>query len=675
MAALTISTSSNTVIAQGNGLTTSFPFSFPVPLASELNVYYTDAFGNVSLLPSSSYSVTGIGTSNGGSVTYPLVGSPIATGTSLTIQRVVAYQQLTDIVNQSGYYPNVVEAALDYLTMQTQQIAQASQLSLRVPLAPTVANLTFPGAVQRANTLAGFDASGNAITYPVSATIGAGNLTPEGPFVSGIGFTPNFTTTLTLSKAYGTKNNVQVFFDTDYQGPDQYSISGNQIIFTSPIPSGVQKVYITGGTTLSVGIPANGSVNAPQIQQGSSGQFWAQNGAQINRMNDRVFIGGASFSDASYPPVNLSWLQAYQESIGYTNQTLFGPLCVQSSPAPAAQDTCGASIAAQSLTATSPFASCIGIEAFAVNNNAAYGTGAWAFYGEAHRVSNAAGSVYCMEVDTYNLFPSVTPTPYQQGSVIGHQIGSGAGVNGTFMTASISGTTLTVTSVGSANFVNGALKVGHNVFGVGVTAGTTITGFGTGTGGTGTYTVNNSQTVASEYMVATPQYDSSAAIQIVNNPTRWQAGIVFDATSLAGCDGVSGSAIAIALAKGHEIAWYNQGGAQVAGIDSTISNALAGTVLQFTDAGFQINSVVGPTLAVISPITNAVNYMNINASATGQPVSLTANGSDTNINFGIFPKGSGSIQLGATYTSGVLSPTGYITVLDASGVSRRLLIG
>ena len=60
---------------------------------------------------------------------------------------------------------------------------------------------------------------------------------------------------------------------------------------------------------------------------------------------------------------------------------------------------------------------------------------------------------------------------------------------------SLSGTTLTVTSLSS-----GTLAVGQQVFGVGIANETVITALGTGTGGTGTYTVNISQTVASEDM-------------------------------------------------------------------------------------------------------------------------------------------------------------------------------
>lgn len=67
------------------------------------------------------------------------------------------------------------------------------------------------------------------------------------------------------------------------------------------------------------------------------------------------------------------------------------------------------------------------------------------------------------------------------------------------LTGSISGTTLTVTAVTAP----GVLTLNMSVTGAGVTAGTSITAFGTGTGGTGTYTVNNSQTVSSEALTAT----------------------------------------------------------------------------------------------------------------------------------------------------------------------------
>lgn len=63
--------------------------------------------------------------------------------------------------------------------------------------------------------------------------------------------------------------------------------------------------------------------------------------------------------------------------------------------------------------------------------------------------------------------------------------------------ASIAGTVMTVSAI---NY--GTIEVGNIIFGVGVTNGTIIQSEGSGTGGVGTYNINNSQTVASEKMAA-----------------------------------------------------------------------------------------------------------------------------------------------------------------------------
>jgi hypothetical protein len=65
--------------------------------------------------------------------------------------------------------------------------------------------------------------------------------------------------------------------------------------------------------------------------------------------------------------------------------------------------------------------------------------------------------------------------------------------------SSISGTTLTV-----GGTVTGTFAVGMVLSGTGVTAGTTITALGTGTGGAGTYTVSASQTVSSTTIIGYP---------------------------------------------------------------------------------------------------------------------------------------------------------------------------
>ncbi len=129
---MTVEVSTNKVIYPGNGIATVFPFGFQIPNISQIFAIYTDPDGVETVLTRLvDYSVTGIGNEAGGSITYPLgMGTPIPTGSSLTILRLVQYVQNTSISNQGAFYPEVVEAALDYLTFQTQQIAEEADRSI-----------------------------------------------------------------------------------------------------------------------------------------------------------------------------------------------------------------------------------------------------------------------------------------------------------------------------------------------------------------------------------------------------------------------------------------------------------------------------------------------------------------------------------------------------------------
>jgi hypothetical protein len=86
-------------------------------------------------------------------------------------------------------------------------------------------------------------------------------------------------------------------------------------------------------------------------------------------------------------------------------------------------------------------------------------------------------------------------------------------------TASMSATVMTVTAVAT-----GALYVGQIISATGVTAGTTITSLGTGTGGTGTYNISVSQTVGSRAMTGSTPYNSAVTIDGSAITPKWQNG-------------------------------------------------------------------------------------------------------------------------------------------------------
>lgn len=162
---MTISSSSSTITYQGNGSQTQFSFSFVAVAAADLTVFLTDSSGNITTL-SSGYSVSlnsaqsGQSFGVGGTVTYPVSGSPLAAGNSITITRNLPFIQGTSLQNQGSMWPTSIEGALDYVTMLVQQLQQLSQRQLTVPLSDPVPG-TVPAVAARANLLLGFDSSGN----------------------------------------------------------------------------------------------------------------------------------------------------------------------------------------------------------------------------------------------------------------------------------------------------------------------------------------------------------------------------------------------------------------------------------------------------------------------------------------------------------------------------------
>lgn len=163
---MTISSTANKAILYGNGVATSWPYKFMIPKASQLSVIVTDLNGNQTQLSPTQFAVSGLGSKNGGTVTYPLSGTPLALGWSITILRSLQIVQQTDIVNQSGFYPDVLESAMDYQTMTQQQLAEQQTRSIAFPVVDdqTAINAVLPAAAARATRPLIFDATGNVVT-------------------------------------------------------------------------------------------------------------------------------------------------------------------------------------------------------------------------------------------------------------------------------------------------------------------------------------------------------------------------------------------------------------------------------------------------------------------------------------------------------------------------------
>ncbi len=158
---MTVSSTSSRVIYVGNDSATTFAFAFKVNQPADLAVVYTDATGSDFALSPSQYAATGFGLDAGGSVTYPLPGgSPIASGTKLTIYRDVAVTQPTSLSNQGAMWPQVIEAALDRLTYIAQKVTDSTSRSLVISPTDSASLNVLPNATQRANAVLAFDSQG-----------------------------------------------------------------------------------------------------------------------------------------------------------------------------------------------------------------------------------------------------------------------------------------------------------------------------------------------------------------------------------------------------------------------------------------------------------------------------------------------------------------------------------
>lgn len=245
----------------GAGTTGPFTVGFRFLADSHLRVVKTDANGvDTTLVLNTDYSAAGAGALTG---EVTLV-SALATGQKLTILRNVPATQEADYVQNDAFPAESHETALDKLTMLVQQNSEGIDRSIKIGVADSPLT-PLPGPASRANQLLGFGGTGDAVLFPITASVGAGDLKLD-VFVGGTDFAAGTTTQLTLSRAPGTPDNLEIFFDGFFQGPEGWSVSGQIVTFTAAIPLGTTRVYARTGTTLSVSLPPTNSVGDAELQ-------------------------------------------------------------------------------------------------------------------------------------------------------------------------------------------------------------------------------------------------------------------------------------------------------------------------------------------------------------------------------------------------------------------------
>lgn len=175
----------------GNGVTTNLPFSFKVFSTSDVRVVQTDPVGaetDLTLTTHYTVSMNADQDANPGG-TVVMVTAP-ATGYYTTLASKVQNLQTVTITNLGGFYPKILNDALDRLTIMVQQVAEQVSRAVKVGISSSstpdqlidainTAASTASAAAASASGSAGA-ASSSAASAAASAASAGGKLPKDG---------------------------------------------------------------------------------------------------------------------------------------------------------------------------------------------------------------------------------------------------------------------------------------------------------------------------------------------------------------------------------------------------------------------------------------------------------------------------------------------------------------
>jgi hypothetical protein len=117
----------------GNGSTTNFDYQFKILDGAELIVVRTDSLGADHVLTlDTDYQLTGIGENNGGQITYPISGIPLAKGERITLYPLYSLTQTIDFTNQDKAYFELFEEGLDRANFKIKMLQEQIDRSIKI---------------------------------------------------------------------------------------------------------------------------------------------------------------------------------------------------------------------------------------------------------------------------------------------------------------------------------------------------------------------------------------------------------------------------------------------------------------------------------------------------------------------------------------------------------------
>lgn len=308
----------------GNGTATSFPFSFKVYATGDVAVVRanTTTATETLLTEGVDYSVTLNAdqvNNPGGTITYPISGSPLASGFSLTVYGDTDYTQTLSLVGVSKFDPSAIEKALDRVVMQTQQLLEQLSRTLTLAVSTGAAtNLTLPAPL--ANNLLGWNAAATGLQNVDASTLATlvAYGTAQRDYFVGDGATKDFT----LSMNPGALGNIDVDIGGATQnGQTDFTWAGGTTLSFTAAPPNLSNIQVRYLQALPVGTVGASTVGTTQLADGGVTTVKLAAGAVVDsKIADVAFskltglpstLAGYGITDAFYPgDVKTSWQTA-----------------------------------------------------------------------------------------------------------------------------------------------------------------------------------------------------------------------------------------------------------------------------------------------------------------------------------------------------------------------------
>jgi hypothetical protein len=265
----------------GNGVTTTFPFTYKVFSTADVQVIRltisTGVETTLTLVTDYNITLNGDQDSNpGGNI---VMVTPLLALYKLTATSDIANLQPTDLTNQGGFYPEVITDALDRATIQIQQISDIGDRTLKIPISDGALNMELPTAASRANSFLAFGATGLP-TVVTAGSSGAPTTITRQNF-SGTGAQVAFTL---ASDPGALGNSAEVFIGGVYQNRTTYTISGLTLTFSAAPVLGTDNIEFVNFLTDAIG-----STSADLVTYTPAGTGAVARSAQ-SKMRDTVSV-------------------------------------------------------------------------------------------------------------------------------------------------------------------------------------------------------------------------------------------------------------------------------------------------------------------------------------------------------------------------------------------------